>query len=127
MVVNYLKTVQDTAYNTAFLAAFNGDPLGAGTEVAGAGYERVAMTGKMNAATDGSGGDAGYAVKTNSAALQFPVATSGAYGTVTHLAVYTASTAGTLIDVVDVTDTPIVTSDILMVATGQLKFRARPV
>ena len=67
-----------------YVALFTTDPgeTGAGTELSGNGYVRQAATFTIS-------GD----LATNSAAIEFPVATSN-LGTITHIAVVDASTGG---------------------------------
>lgn len=62
----------------------------AGTEVTGGGYTRIAATFTASAAGASS----------NSVAIVFPTATA-AWGTVTHLGIYTAATLGTLLAYAD--------------------------
>lgn len=77
---------------TRYVALFNGDPQGAGTEitttirVAG----RLAITASMEAAGDTSAGEA-----SSDTEIDFGNAAGGA--TITHLAIYSAATAGTLL------------------------------
>lgn len=74
---------------TVYAALFTADPTEAGTltsEVSGAGYVRQAITW----GTIASGSAA------NSAIVQFPTA-SGSWGTVTHVAIVDASTAGNVL------------------------------
>jgi len=77
------------AVATRYVALFNGDPQGAGSEVtttirpAG----RVALTGAMAAASGGSAG--------NSGAVDFGNADAGA--TITHFAIMDAASAGSVL------------------------------
>lgn len=76
-----------TAPATLYCALFTSDPgeTGSGTEVSGGSYARrtIAFTVTGNAAS-------------NTSAVEFPTAT-GSWGTITHAAVYDASTAGNLL------------------------------
>jgi hypothetical protein len=76
-----------TAPSTLYVALFTNDPgeAGTGTELSGSGYARqsVAFTVTGNAAT-------------NSAAIEFPTATAS-WGTVTHAAIYDASSSGNIL------------------------------
>lgn len=67
-----------------YVALFNGNPASGGTEIStsGSGYARqsAAFTISANSAT-------------NTANIEFPVATS-AWGSITHIAIYDASTSG---------------------------------
>lgn len=86
LVDHSLGTAAYTKPSAVYLAAYVGDPGGAGAEVSGNGYERQAMV--FGAASDGAAA--------SSADVTFPVA-SGAWGTVSHLALFDAATAGNLL------------------------------
>jgi len=120
---NYLEnalinvTLRATAYTaptTVYVALYTTDPTDAdtGTEVStsGTGYARTAVT--FGAPSNG--------VSTNSATVTFPTATA-AFGTVTHIGLRDASTAGNLLY-----HTPLDTSktidsgDIFSITTGNL-------
>ena len=84
-------TLGITAYTqptTVYLALFTTDPTdaGTGTEVSGGGYVRQSIA--WNTPASGA--------VTNSADVTFPQAT-GNYGTVTHIGIYDASSAGNLL------------------------------
>ena len=69
-----------------WLALFNGDPEGAGTELSGNGYARVAVTASTwDAAASSS--------KDNGVEIAFPEA-SGSWDEASYVAVYDAATAG---------------------------------
>ena len=73
-----------------YCALWIGDPLGAGSEVTGSGYQRQAVT-------FGAASTAGEVVTSaNSAAIDFGT-TGAAWGTVTHFAIYSAQTSGTML------------------------------
>lgn len=77
----------------AYLALYEGDPLGAGAETTAAGtngYARQALSGAMSAASGGS-------ITNATAAITFGPATTTNWGTVDYYAIYTAATAGTLL------------------------------
>lgn len=82
-----LTTDTATRPTTWYVGLFTDDPTeaGTGTEITGNAYARtvVAFTISGNAAT-------------NTGAVEFPEAT-GSWGTITHIGVMTASTAGTMI------------------------------
>lgn len=119
---NYLETkVLDhvfggTAYTapaTLYLALFTANPNedGSGTEVStsGTGYARqsVAFTISGNTAS-------------NTAAVEYPTATAN-YGTVSHVGIYDASSAGNLIAYAALTSSKsIETGDVFRVPTGDL-------
>ena len=117
---NYLETkVLDhvfggTAYTapaTLYLGLFTSNPNedGSGTEVSGGGYVRqsVAFTISGNTAS-------------NTAAVEYPTATAN-YGTVTHVGIYDASSAGNLIAYAALTSSKTIeTGDVFRVPTGDL-------
>lgn len=117
---NYLETkVLDhvfggTAYTapaTLYLGLFTSNPNedGSGTEVSGGGYARqsVAFTISGNTAS-------------NTAAVEYPTASAN-YGTVTHVGIYDASSAGNLIAYAALTSSKsIETGDVFRVPTGDL-------
>ena len=84
-------TLRNTSYTsptTTYLALYTTDPTDAdtGTEVSGGSYARQAIT----FASPSNG------VTSNSAAIEFPTAT-GSWGTITHIGIRDASTAGNLL------------------------------
>ena len=94
---NYLElklldhVLKNTAYTSpavVYLAAYTSDPGegNSGTEVSGGSYARVAIT--FGAAASGQ--------SLNTADVVFPTA-SGSWGTITHFAVFDASTAGNML------------------------------
>jgi len=118
---NYLEnalinaTLRNTSYTspaTSYLALYTSDPTDAdtGTEVSGTSYARQAIT--FGAPSNG--------VSTNSAAIEFPQA-GGSWGTVTHVGIRDASTAGNLLfhTALDASKT-IATGDVFRVASGSL-------
>lgn len=73
-----------------YCALFVGDPLSAGVEVTGTGYARESTT-------FGAAATAGEVITSqNSAEIDFGT-TGAAWGTVTHFAVYSAISGGTLL------------------------------
>src|SRR5210317_1331640 len=89
--LQYLLTTDSVTRPTAwYIALFTSDPTdtgSAGTEVStGTGYARTAVTFSVTADT-----------ATNSAAVEFPAASGGNWGTITHIGVLTASSAGDMI------------------------------
>lgn len=94
-----------------YLGLFTTAPgeAGGGTEVSGGSYARQSVTFSV------SGN-----LATNTAALEFPVATAD-WGTITHVAVYDASTGGNQIAYAALsTSKTIATGDVLRVPTGDL-------
>ena len=107
--------LRNTAYTSpavVYLALYTSDPTDAdtGTEVTGNGYARQSIT--FGAPSNG--------VSTNSAAIEFPQAT-GSFGTVTHVGIRDALTAGNLLfhTPLDASKT-IATGDVFRVASGSL-------
>ncbi len=94
---NYLETalvnatLRNTSYTSpaaVYAALFTTDPTdaGSGTEVSGGSYARTAIT----------FGSPSNGVTTNSADVTFPTCTV-AWGTVTHMGIFDASTSGNLL------------------------------
>lgn len=82
---------------------------GGGTEVSGNGYTREAVTFTVSGNT-----------ASNDAAIEFPTAT-GSWGTITHAAVFDASTSGNMIAYASLAASKAIdTGDILRVPTGDL-------
>ena len=107
-----LRNTTYTSPATVYVSLYTTDPTDAdtGTEVSGGSYARTAVT--MGAPSNG--------VSTNSADVTFPTATAS-WGTVTHIGIHDASTAGNLLF-----HTPLDTSktidsgDIFKISTGNL-------
>ena len=78
-------TPSTTLYIGLFTAVADGE-AGSVTEVSGNGYARTAVT--FNAASSSA--------CTNSGDVTFPAASGGAWGTITHIGVYSAATTGDL-------------------------------
>jgi len=114
LVLNWLFTAGSATRPTSwYLALFtsNPDEDASGTEVStsGTAYARqsVAFTVSGNTAS-------------NSAAIEFPTATAS-YGTVTHVGVFDASTAGNLIAYAALTTSKAIdTGDVMRVPAGDL-------
>ena len=107
-----LRATTYTSPATVYVSLYTTDPTDAdsGTEVSGGSYARTSAT--FDAPSNG--------VTQNSADITFPTATAG-WGTVTHIGVHDASTAGNLLF-----HTPLDTSktidsgDIFKIETGNL-------
>ncbi len=118
---NYLEnalinaTLRNTTYTsptTVYVALYSTNPTDAdtGTEIAGGSYARTAVT--FGAPSNG--------VSTNSADVTFPTAT-GTWGTVSHVGIRDASTAGNLLYHAALTTSKTVSSgDIFKISTGNL-------
>ena len=107
-----LRATSYTAPTTVYVALYTSDPTDAdtGTEVSGTAYARQAVT--FGAPSNGA--------TTNSAAVEFPQA-GGAWGTITHIGIRDASTAGNLLyhTALDASKT-IATGDVFRIASGSL-------
>ena len=107
-----LRATSYTAPTTVYVALYTTDPTDAdtGTEVTGGSYARTAVT--FAAPSNG--------VSLNSADVTFPTCTA-AWGTVTHVGLRDASTAGNLLyhTALDTSKT-IDTGDIFKISTGNL-------
>ena len=101
-------TAPSTLYLALFTAVADGE-AGSVTEVSGGGYARqsMAMTVSGNTAS-------------NTSAVEYPTATAN-YGTVTHVGVYDASTAGNLMAYASLTSSKAIeTGDVFRVPAGDL-------
>lgn len=95
---------------------------GATEPSAGAGYARVAVTNN----TTNFVVDADTVTMKNGTVIQFPAATAN-WGVVTYLALYDASTAGTIRYYAELTNSKTVeTDDVLRIEIGQLKIQLLP-
>ena len=95
-----------------YVGLFTTDPgeTGAGTEVTGFGYARTAVTFTVTGDT-----------ASNSAGVEFPAATGGAFGTVTHIGIMDASTGGNMIIHAPLTTAKtIADGDVFRIPTGDL-------
>lgn len=108
-------TLRNTSYTspaTVYLALYTTDPTDAdtGTEVSGGAYARQSIT--FGAPSNG--------VTTTTAVIEYPQAT-GSWGTVTHIGIRDALTAGNLLyhSPLDASKT-IATGDVFRVAIGSL-------
>jgi hypothetical protein len=113
-VLNYVFTTTSVTRPTAwYLALFTSNPAedASGTEVStsGTAYARQSATFTVSGDT-----------ASNSAAIEFPTATAS-YGTVTHVGVFDASSAGNLIAYAALTTSKAIdTGDVLRVNSGEL-------
>lgn len=92
LLLNYLLTANAVTRPTQwYVGLFTSAPsdTGGGTEVSGSGYTRMS-TGTMTIS-----GTATSAV--NAAAIEFPAASGGNWGAITHAAILDASTSGTML------------------------------
>jgi len=88
---------KNTSYTSpnAYIGAFTSDPTdsASGTECSGSGYARVQIDNKTSSASAGADNSS----ITNSSAITFPAASGGAWGTVTHIGIFDASSSGNLL------------------------------
>jgi hypothetical protein len=92
LVLTWLLTTGSATRPTAwFVGLFTAAPsdTGGGTEVSGSGYAREA-TGTITVSGTAT-------TATNSAAIEFDPASGGNWGTITHAAIFDASTGGNMI------------------------------
>ncbi len=107
-----LRGIAYTTPATVYLALYTSDPTDAdvGAEVNGGGYARQSVA--FGAPSNG--------IASNSANVTFPQATSG-WGTVSHIGIRDASTAGNLLYYAPLTTArSILTGDTLSFLTGQI-------
>ena len=114
LVLDWLLTDGTATRPTAwYVGLFTSDPTDAdsGTEVSGGSYARTAVTFSVtgNAAT-------------NTAGVEFPAATAS-WGTVSHIAVYDASTGGNMLFHTALDTAKVITDgDVFRIPTGDLDF-----
>lgn len=117
LTLKYLFTTDSVTRPTAwYVGLFTAAPsdAGGGTEVSGSAYART-VTGTMSV----SGTSPTNC--TNSAAIEFPAASGGNWGTVTHVAIFDASTAGNMLGWAALTTSRTINDgDILRVPAGDL-------
>jgi hypothetical protein len=107
-----LRATSYTAPTTIYVALYSNDPTDAdtGTEISGTNYARQSVT--FGAPSNGA--------TTSSSAVEFPQAGS-AWGTITHIGLRDASTAGNLLyhTALDASKT-IASGDVFRIASGSL-------
>lgn len=114
LVLDWLLTNGTATRPTAwYVGLFTSDPTDAdtGTEVSGGSYARTAVTFSItgNAAT-------------NTGGVEFPAATAS-WGTVSHIAVYDASTSGNMLFHTALDTAKVITDgDVFRIPTGDLDF-----
>jgi len=102
------SATRPTEWHIALYTASPSDP-GGGTEVSGGGYARQAVTFTVSGNT-----------ASNNAAIEWPVATA-AYGTVTDVGVFDASSGGNLIAYAALTTSKAIdTGDVFRLPSGDL-------
>jgi len=117
LVLTWLFTGSSATRPTAwYVGLFTAAPsdTGGGTEVTGNAYARTA-TGTMSV----SGTSPTNC--TNSAAIEFPAASGGNWGTITHVAIFDASTSGNMLGWAALTTSRTINDgDILRIPAGDL-------
>ena len=112
LVLEYTFTNASVTRPTAwYIGLFTSAPgeAGGGTEISGNAYVREAVTFSVTGDT-----------ATNTAAIEWPVAT-GNWGTITHVAVFDASTGGNQIAYAALTASKVIaTGDVIRIPAGDL-------
>jgi len=112
LVLQYTFTNASVTRPTAwYIGLFTAAPgeAGGGTEISGNAYVREAVTFSVTGDT-----------ATNTAAIEWPVAT-GNWGTITHVAVFDASTSGNQIAYAALTASKVIaTGDVIRIPAGDL-------
>lgn len=115
LVLDWLLTNASATRPTSwFVALFTAAPgeTGGGTEVSGGSYARTAVTFTVSGTAP--------TLATNSGAVEFPAA-SGSWGTITHVAVFDASTAGNMLAYASLTASKTIGSgDVFRIPAGDL-------
>ena len=86
---HFLGTSSTSSPTNVYVALHTADPTdaGTGTEVSGNGYARQTIS--FDASSSGTA--------SNSSAVEFPAASGGNFGTITHIGLWDASTGGNLL------------------------------
>jgi len=86
---HFLGTSSTSSPTNVYVALHTADPTdaGTGTEVSGNGYARQTIA--FSASSSGTA--------SNSSAVEFPAASGGDFGTITHIGLWDASTGGNLL------------------------------
>lgn len=116
--LQYLLTTDSlTRPTTWYIALFTSDPTdtgSAGTEATGFDYARTAVTFSVSGDT-----------ASNSAAVEFPAANGGNWGTISHIGVMDASTGGNMIIHSALTTAKAINDgDVFRIPTGDLDITA---
>jgi hypothetical protein len=125
-----LRATSFTAPATTYVGLLTAAPsdTGGGTEVSGGSYARVAVTSGTtqwtNTQNSGTGASSGTdGTIENAATINFPTPSAG-WGTVTHFAVYDASTSGNLLFYAALTASKTINSgDTVSFAAGALSLQ----
>ena len=116
LVLTWLLTDSSATRPTAwYVGLFTAAPsdTGGGTEVSGNGYTRISAAFTVSGTSP--------TVATNSSAIEFPTDTTANWGTITHIALFTASTSGTMLAWAELaTSKTIEVGDVLRIPAGDL-------
>jgi hypothetical protein len=116
LLLNWLLTTNSATRPTAwYVGLFTAAPsdTGGGTEVTGNGYARVA-TGTISISGTAT-------TATNAAAIEFAAASGGNWGTITHAAIFDASTGGNMLAWAPLTTSRTINSgDVFRIPAGSL-------
>jgi len=116
LLLNWLLTTNSATRPTAwYVGLFTAAPsdAGGGTEVTGNGYARVA-TGTISISGTST-------TATNAAAIEFAAASGGNWGTITHAAIFDASTGGNMLAWAALTTSRTINSgDVFRIPAGSL-------
>ena len=113
-LLQYLLTTDSVTRPTSwYVGLFTSDPTdtgAAGTEVSGNGYARTAVTFSVTGDT-----------ASNTAGVEFPAATGGDWGTVSHIGIMDASSGGNMLIASALTVAKDITDgDVFRIPTGDL-------
>jgi hypothetical protein len=116
LLLNWLLTTNSATRPTAwYVGLFTAAPsdTGGGTEVTGNGYARVA-TGTISISGTST-------TATNAASIEFAAASGGNWGTITHAAIFDASTGGNMLAWAPLTTSRTINSgDVFRIPAGSL-------
>ena len=113
-LLQYLLTTDSvTRPTTWYVGLFTSDPTdtgSAGTEVSGNGYARTSVTFSVTGDT-----------ASNTAGVEFPAASGGSWGTVSHIGIMDASSGGNMLVAAALTTAKEITDgDVFRIPTGDL-------
>ena len=116
LALNFLFTANSATRPTAwYVALFTGAPSdpGGGTELSGNSYARVSTTFTVSGTSP--------TTATNAAAVEYATATGSNWGTITHLALFDASTRGNMLAWAPLTTSKVIdVGDVLRIPAGDL-------
>ncbi len=116
LVLEWLLTTNSATRPTAwYVGLFTAAPsdTGGGTEVSGNGYARTAASFTVSGTNP--------TAATNSSAVEFPTASGGNWGTITHIAIFDADTSGNMLAWAQLTNSKTIDEgDVLRIPTSDL-------